>query len=280
MLGSEVENLLVKENIDFTATDIECDITNRDILREYSGNRNIEWIINCSAYTAVDKAEDEQELAYKINATGAENIAAIANEIGASIIHMSTDYVFNGEKECPYLESDPVNPQGIYGKSKAEGEALIENVCNKYFIIRTAWLYGKNGKNFVSIMLRLFSEKEEIGVVDDQWGSPTYARDLAEAIIHIIKMNSTEYGIYHFTNEGKTNWYLFAKKIYRKALKLNLVYGKCNIKPVSSVEYPTRAKRPKYSLLSKEKIKEKMKIEIADWQYALQEYLEGVKSGS
>lgn len=215
MLGTDVEILLKKEGMDYIASDQEIDITNVEELQKFAQSKPITWIINCAAYTAVDKAEDEPELAFKINSDGPQNIAEIANQKSAKLIHISTDYVFDGIKEDAYTEADAPNPLGVYGASKLLGEENIQNNLNEYFILRTAWLYGKNGNNFVYTMLRLFKERDEISVVDDQYGSPTYVQDLAVAILAIIHFNSDAYGIYHFTNEGKITWYDFAREIHR-----------------------------------------------------------------
>lgn len=279
MLGSDVETLLQRNKISYIASDIEVDITNIKNLYRFLKKNNIsglEYIINCSAYTAVDKSETEKELAYKINCTGVSNIAEAAEKMKADLIHISTDYVYNGEKKEEYLENDNTNPLGVYGWSKLEGELKIINTINNYYIIRTSWLYGKNGKNFVTTMLKLFKERNEVSVVSDQFGSPTYSKDLADVIINIIqhKDSKIDYGIYHFTNEGKTNWYDFTLEIKKIAEKKGITINKeLNIKPVSTKEYPTPAKRPKYSVLSKLKIKKKLGIKIRDWKKALEEYI-------
>lgn len=277
MLGSEVEELLKENNFSYVASDLETDITDYLVLKRFVKNKKIEWIINCAAYTAVDKAEKEIEKAYGINRDGVKNIAKIASKNKAKLIHISTDYVFDGkkDKQYAYSEEDIPKPVGIYGKSKLAGEDEIKILLNKYFIIRTAWLYGINGSNFVYTMLRLFKEKKLVKVVDDQWGSPTYAIDLAEFILEIIKINGADYGIYHFTNEGITNWYQFAKAIYDKAKKIGIINSGRNIeiKPIKTAEYPTAVVRPKNSILSKKKIKEKFNINIRKWDEALEEFL-------
>lgn len=273
MLGSDVDFFLKEAHKDYTASDIEVDITDLEELKRFISDKKIDWIINCSAYTAVDKAEDEPEKAFKINAEGALNIAKIAREKGAKLIHISTDYVFDGEKNGSYTEDDDPNPMGVYGKSKLEGEKNIQNIIEKYFILRTAWLYGKNGDNFVYTMLRLFKEKEVVKVVSDQWGTPTHTKDLAGTIIKIIQDKSDKYGIYHFTNEGRTNWYEFAKAIYKRAKKHKLIKKDLNIIPITTEEYPTKAVRPKNTFMSKEKIKSSFGIKIRDWGNSLEEFL-------
>jgi dTDP-4-dehydrorhamnose reductase len=274
MLGTAVLELLKKQEKSYMVSDQEIDITNIDRLNEFTANKSISWIINCAAYTAVDKAEDEQELAFKINAEGPFNIAQITGEKGAKLIHISTDYVFDGTKDGAYGEDDVPNPRGIYAQSKYQGEQNIMACIDSYFIIRTAWLYGKNGQNFVNTMLRLFREKSEVKVVADQWGSPTYAPDLAEVIINIINADSVRYGIYNFTNTGRINWYQFAAEIYDLARKRGLIDKTVQISPISSEQYPTRAKRPMNSYLSKDKICRELKIMPKPWQESLKKFIE------
>lgn len=277
MLGYEVEELLKKNNLSYTASDQEIDITDFSILVQYIKDKKIDWIVNCAAYTAVDKAEKEKEKAYSINRDGVRNITKIASEKQAKLIHISTDYVFDGKKnkQSAYTEGSQTNPMGIYGKSKLAGEKEVINLLYKYFIIRTAWLYGVNGHNFVYTMLRLFREREVITVVDDQWGSPTYAADLAEVILKIIETGSDKFGIYHFTNEGVTNWYEFAIEIYDKAKEIGIVNGSRNveIKPIKTEKYPTAAIRPQCSTLSKDRIKKEFNLKIRNWYKALEDFL-------
>lgn len=277
MLGYEVEELLKKNNLSYIASDQEIDITDFSILVQYIKDKKIDWIVNCAAYTAVDKAEKEKEKAYSINRDSVRNISKIASEKQAKLIHISTDYVFDGkkDKQSAYTEENQANPMGIYGKSKFAGEREIISLLDKYFIIRTAWLYGVNGHNFVYTMLRLFKEREVITVVDDQWGSPTYAADLAEVILKIIETGSDKFGIYHFTNEGVINWYEFAREIYDKAKEIGIVNGSRNveIKPIKTEEYPTAAIRPQYSVLSKDKVKKAFNLKIRNWHKALEDFL-------
>jgi len=281
MLGNEVEELLKKNNLPYTASDQEIDITNYDLLKNYVEYKEIDWIVNCAAYTAVDKAEEQIEKAYQLNRDGVGNLARITLDKKAKLIHISTDYVFDGKKDktCTYTEEDKPNPVGIYGKSKLAGEKEIENILNEYFIIRTAWLYGLNGSNFAYTMLRLFKERDVVKVIDDQWGSPTYTADLAKAILKIIRNDSVSYGIYHFTNEGVTNWYEFARAIYDKAKRLGLLKGNrgLEIKSIKTEEYPTAAVRPKNSILSKEKIIKEFNLEIRNWNEALKDFLVSLK---
>ena len=277
MLGNDVEEVLGKNNEKYIASDIDVDITNYYELESFVRRKGIDWIINCSAYTAVDKAEDEPEKAFRINADGALNIAKIAKLKGSKLIHISTDYVFDGQKKEPYIEEDEPNPLGVYGKSKLEGERNVKSILNDYFIIRTAWLYGKNGNNFVYTMLRLFDERDEVKVVSDQFGSPTHTVDLAWLIYEITKKNSKEYGIYHFTNEGKISWYDFAKRIYDISREMGIVKREVKIIPISTNEYPTKAKRPINSYLSKEKVKKIFNLNIRSWNEALRDFLLSLK---
>jgi len=273
MLGKDTEKLLKEKNMDFIATDQDVDITDYEILKRFTVDKDIDWIINCSAYTLVDRAEDEHDTAFKINKEGVLNITRIAKNLGATLIHISTDYVYDGEKEKPYIECDKTNPLGVYGSSKLEGDNFIINTLNNYFIIRTAWLYGRNGNNFVYTMLRLFNERDIVKVVCDQYGSPTYTKDLADTIVKLIKHNCREYGVYHYTNEGKTNWYAFAKEIYSNAKKYGIINNDVEIIPIKTEEYPTKAKRPKNSFMSKGKIKKTLNINIRNWQDALTDFL-------
>jgi len=275
MLGQELSDILSREGLEFIGTDREVDIRSLDTLRDYGKQKNITWIINCSAYTAVDKAEDEEAFARSINATGAGNIATIAQELGATMIHISTDYVFKGDGTRPYLESDPVDPQGAYGRTKAEGEVLVQANCTKHFIIRTAWLYGKHGPNFVTTMLRLMKEKTSISVVSDQRGTPTWAYDLASAIYAIVAAKAETYGIYHFTNAGETTWHGFASEIQRCGREMGILEHDCEVLPITSDKYPSKAKRPAWSVLYKEKIQKEFGIIPPEWKTSLKEYLRG-----
>ncbi len=277
MLGTEVEALLRRAGAPYFATDREMDITNPGIPRAFLKKRDIlrlDWIVNCAGYTAVDQAEDEPEKAFSLNVEGPRNLAKAARDTGASLLHISTDYIFNGEKTGDYVEDDPPAPMSVYGKSKLEGEKAVREEWEKHFIVRTAWLYGRNGKNFVDTMLRLFREKKRVKVVDDQRGNPTYARDLAEAITAIVTRDSRKFGTYHFTNEGRTSWFDFARAIFDAAIPLGLADPGVDVKPVPTQEYPTKAARPKNSCLSKDRIRRELGIDPRDWRDALQNYLE------
>ena len=273
MLGTDVESLLRDSKLQYNGSDMELDITNIEALRAYSAGKDIEWIINCAAYTNVDKAEDERARAFRINADGVVNIAQVAQETGAQLIHISTDYVFDGKKEEAYTESDSPNPQNVYGRSKLDGERNIVETISQYFILRTAWLYGVHGNNFVHTMLRLFNERDTVKVVSDQWGSPTYTMDLAQAILTVIDSGSSEYGIYHTSNEGRTNWYEFAKAIYKGGLSRDLIKREIEILPIGSKDYPTRTVRPQNSYLSKKKFMSNFGSSLPTWQEGLKAFL-------
>ena len=271
MLAKAVREELRDEELILTDVD-SLDITNIEEVRKFVENNKPEYIINCAAYTAVDKAEDNLEIARKVNAEGTKNLAIVANEEDVTLIHISTDYVFGGDKpiEEVYSEEDGKNPVTAYGITKLEGEQAIISSCFKYYIFRTAWLYGE-GNNFVRTMLKLGKEKSELNVVADQNGSPTYAVDLA-SIIHQAIEKGIPYGVYHATNQGFTNWYEFTKEIFE------LAGIDCRVNPVTTEEYIkllniTQAKRPKNSKLSKEKLLN-AGVRIPEYEDALKRYLE------
>jgi len=274
MLGTEMELVLKANFLSFFSSDKEIDVSDADSLRSFVKDRSVAWIINCSAYTAVDKAEDEADLAFKINAKGAENIATLAQEIGSKIIHISTDYVFDGLKNGAYFEEDQPNPVTVYGKSKLEGELKLKKRCQRSFIFRISWLFGLYGPNFVKTMLRLMSEKEQIRVVSDQWGSPTYTKDFVDLALKLIKKNSELYGIYHFSGEGKTNWFEFAQYVYNRAFEKKIITNKVSIHPIKTSDYPTKAKRPLDSYLSKEKTKKTFDFSVPFWQKSVDHFLD------
>lgn len=276
MLGRELVTILSHKEL--LCSDIDVDITSISALREFSKGKKIEWIINCSAYTAVDKAENESEKAFLINETGVQNISRVAFEIEAKLIHISTDYVFDGTQKSPRKEIDTVAPIGVYGASKLAGEQAMQSVSNRHFIIRTSWLYGIHGNNFVKTMLRLQNEKESLKVVNDQIGSPTWTVDLCNLINIIITKDSDKYGVFHYSNEGQISWFDFANEIYKQGTTLGLIKNKCIISSCTSDEFPTPAKRPAYSLMSKEKVVKTFEIEIPDWKESLQNYLQKTKN--
>ena len=271
MLGTELSNLLSSRGAPFVGTDREVSILDPAALEAFATGKGIDCIVNCAAYTAVDKAETEEDLARKLNADGPENIGRLASAIGARVVHVSTDYVFDGNGKSPYKETDPVNPASAYGRTKAEGEARLTAACPKAAIVRTAWLYGRHGPNFVSTMLRLMAEKDELGVVMDQRGSPTWAYDLAVALADLAVAEDVPSGPYHFTNDGETSWYDFAVEIQRLGRELGVLSRDCRVKPLTTAEYGSKTRRPAYSVLSKERIKA-LGIPVPGWKESLRKY--------
>jgi len=293
-LGSEIKTLVVQgkakaslpkingtevltsadTNYYFTDRD-SLDITNPHAIKKFVEKNNIDTIINCTAYTAVDKAEDDEENADKVNHLAVKYLSEIAKERAISLIHISTDYVFDGKTHIPYKENDTTNPNGVYGKTKLDGEKAMQEINpSNSIIIRTSWVYSNFGTNFVKTMLRLGKERDELGVIFDQVGTPTYAKDLAKAILKILpKLSHSELDleskvkIYHYSNEGVCSWYDFAKEIMKMA-KIS-----CKINPIETKEYPTPATRPHYSILNKSKIKEDFGIIIPYWRDSLKECL-------
>ncbi|AEF80192.1 dTDP-4-dehydrorhamnose reductase [Leadbettera azotonutricia] len=281
MLGAEISLVLAQRGLACIGTDREVDITDPDALAAFVGKQaaagqTIDWIINCAAYTAVDKAEDDLDACRRLNAIGPANIAEASHNIGARVLHFSTDYVFDGRGERPYKEDDPTDPIGVYGITKRDGEEKLLSNNEASYIIRTAWLYGRHGNNFVHTMLRLMNEKDSVSVVNDQRGSPTWAYDLASTAVDIIG-KTLPYGIYHYTNEGSITWFDFAQEIYGQGRKLGLIRKDCEVKPCASAEFPAKVTRPAYSVLDKGKIKAALGIEIPEWQTSLERYL---KSGA
>jgi dTDP-4-dehydrorhamnose reductase len=245
----------------------ESNILNIETLEEVFIKYSPKYIINCAAYTQVDLAEDFKEEAYNINVTGTKNIAIFCNKYDSSLIHISTDFVFEGNKATLLKEDDICNPINYYGLSKLQGEKEIEKKIKEYFIIRTSWLYSEFGNNFVKTMLRLGNEKESLNVVNDQFGTPTYAVDLAEFLISIIDAESQKYGVYHYSNEGVSSWYDFSKAIFE------YTNNSIKISPVASSEFKTKAVRPSFSVMDKTKVKTKLNIEVKHWRDSLKECL-------
>lgn len=278
MLGSEVEQALASNGFSYAASDAEVDICSIEQLKKFTEGKKIEWIVNCAAYTNVDAAEDNKKTAFKINCDGVRNICMVAKELGARLIHISTDYIFDGKVSDGYCEDRIARPLSVYGESKLDGELQVEEILKSHFIIRTSWLYGHNGKNFVNTMLKLFNERDEVKVVSDQSGSPTNSQNLAGAIVAIIKSGSNKYGIYHFTDEGRISWYDFAVEIYNEAKKAGLVERDVKIVPIPTSQHPTKAKRPMNSYLLKDKIKKELGIELVDWKKALQSFINKLNS--
>ena len=266
-LGNEMR-ILSAENPEYTYffTDVaELDICDEQAVLDFVKANNIHVIVNCAAYTAVDSAEDNVELCTKLNADAVGYLAKAAETNGAEFIQISTDYVFDGTAHVPYQETEPTCPNSVYGKTKLAGEQNALSLCSRSMVIRTAWLYSTFGNNFVKTMIRLGKERDSLGVIFDQVGTPTYARDLARAIFAAIRQGVVP-GVYHFSNEGVCSWYDFTKAIHRLA-----GITTCSVKPLHTSEYPTKAKRPHYSVLDKTKIKNMYGIEIPYWEDSLKE---------
>jgi dTDP-4-dehydrorhamnose reductase len=268
-LGQSIKSIANKyPTIQFIYTDFyEMDITNIESCTNAFLKYQPQFCINTAAYTAVDKAESEPEKAHLINGLGSENLAKVCKENDTILLHISTDFIFDGTSKKPYLESDLPNPQSVYGQTKLEGEIAIQNTWEKHFIIRTSWVYSQFGANFMKTMLRLASERDSLSVVSDQIGTPTNAVDLAEVLLTIVKSPITHhpssFGIYNFSNEGVCSWYDFAAAIFhQKEIKIDLT-------PIPTSAYPTPAKRPAYSVLDKTKIKNTFNIEVNEWKTSL-----------
>ena len=280
-LGSEIRELSRSYNmVNFIFKDLpDLDICNFDELQNFIIKNNITAVINCAAYTAVDKAEEDEQIAKKVNSEGVSNIVKALQKVNGKLIHISTDYVFDGNNFSPYKELDPVSPIGVYGETKRAGELSVINSDIDSIVIRTSWLYSSYGNNFVKTMLRLGSEKENLGVIFDQVGTPTYARDLAKTCLEILTgVNSAKISkngnLYHYSNEGVASWYDFAVAI--------MEFGKvdCQVKPIQTKDYPTLAKRPHFSVLNKTKIKTDFKIEIPYWRDSLKDCMIKIKTNS
>jgi len=265
-LGFDVIKELNKRNIECLGIDrAELDITEKDAVNQYISKLNPQCVIHCAAYTAVDKAEDEEEICSKVNVYGTENIAKACKNIDAKMIYISTDYVFDGQGDAPFEINGNVKPLSVYGETKYEGELKVKEILNKYFIVRISWVFGLNGNNFINTMLRLGKEKESLNVVCDQIGSPTYTFDLAPLLCDMAI--SEKYGVYHATNEGFCSWSEFATEIMKKA---NL---DCKINPIPTSEYPTKAVRPFNSRLSKKDLVDGGFELLPSWEDALDRYL-------
>lgn len=268
-LGYDVVKELEKREHQAVGVDREMmDLTSTQQIKECIENVNPEAIIHCAAYTAVDKAEDEEELCRRVNAIATKDIAEYAKELDIPMIYISTDYVFDGTKDGEYTEEDIPNPINVYGKTKYEGEVYVQELLEKYYIVRISWVFGENGNNFIDTMLRLSKEKDSISVIDNQVGSPTYTKDLAPLLVDMIETN--RYGVYHATNEGFCSWYEFAKEIFKIA-DIDV-----DLKSINTREYPTKATRPINSKMSKDKIIKNEFTHLRNWKDALREYIGNV----
>ncbi len=279
-VGKELQGLAsLFSQYDFVFADLpDFDITDTEAIRSLYDKHKFAYCINCAAYTAVDKAESDAELAYKVNVFGVENLATIGLDYNTQLIQLSTDYVYHNHQNTPFKEGDPTNPQGVYASTKLQGDEIAAKIDSKSTIIRTSWVYSAFGHNFVKTMLRLGQERDSLGVIFDQIGTPTYAYDLAKAILTIIqKVDKNEIeasklsGVYHYSNEGVTSWYDFAKAIFR------IENIQCKVNAIETKDYPTPAKRPHFSLLNKQKIKSTFDIEIPHWEESLDQCIQQLK---
>lgn len=274
-LGSCLKKISAERNL----TDIsfpseeQANILDKDLLDKLFSAEKPQYVINCAAYTAVDKAEDDVDTCRKVNRDGAAYIAEVCKKHQAALIHISTDFVFRGDVPKLLSETDPAEPENIYGLTKLEGEAAIAEILPEHYTIRTSWLYSEFGNNFVKTMLRLGRERDQLGVIVDQVGSPTYAIDLANVILDIVDSGSKAYGIYHYSNEGVTSWYDFAKAVF------DISNTQVILNPVKTSEYVTKAVRPAYSVMDKTKIKNTFSIQIPYWRDSLQVCLERIMAG-
>ncbi len=278
-LGSEIRELATKyKKLDFVFKDLpDLNICNFNLLQLFIVENNINAVINCAAYTSVDKAEQDVDIAEKVNSEGVLNLVNAVQKVQGKLIHISTDYVFDGNNFLPYKESDPVSPIGMYGKTKRAGELAVINSDIDGIVIRTSWLYSAYGNNFVKTMLRIGNDRDELGVIFDQVGTPTNASDLAKTCLDILSDKSSENisangKIYHYSNEGVASWYDFATAI------MELGSLDCKVRPIETKDYPTPAKRPHYSVLNKTKIKTDFNIEIPYWRDSLDKCIEKLKS--
>ncbi|MEZ9191542.1 dTDP-4-dehydrorhamnose reductase [Vibrio sp. 10N.286.52.F8] len=272
--SSLTEQLASHENTEVLALDREhLDITNQDAVNAAVAEFKPSIIINAAAHTAVDKAEEEVDLSFAINRDGPIYLAQAAQSVGAAILHISTDYVFEGNKAGEYVETDATNPQGVYGESKLAGEIAVAQACDKHIILRTAWVFGENGNNFVKTMLRLGENRDALSIVGDQFGGPTYAGDIAGALIQIAKRinqgNAVEYGVYHYSGLPHVSWFDFADTIFDVAVEQGVLAKKPSLTSITTDQYPTPAKRPSNSRLSNEKIIQGFSVEVSDWKAAL-----------
>ena len=265
-LGSDVVKELLKRGYSTLSPNrSELNLCSEDNIRNYILNSNCEAIVHCAAYTQVDKAEDEKDLCIKINATATKHIVKCAKILDIPMIYISTDYVFDGTKDGEYTENDETNPINIYGESKLAGEKYVQEILDKYYIVRTSWVFNINGKNFIETMLRLSKANNQLSIVNDQIGSPTYTKDLSRLLVDMLE--TSKYGLYHATNEGYCSWYEFANTIFKLA-NINI-----DIKAINSNEYASRAKRPLNSKLSKDKLIEYGFKPLPNWEDALKDYL-------
>lgn len=275
-LGTDLMNELEKRGIEGIGVDVqEMDITDAEACRRVIKHSGADAVIHCAAYTAVDAAEDNADLCRRINGEGTRNVAQACKEADTKLMYISTDYVFDGQGTRPWEPDDERHPLNVYGQTKYEGELAVEKWVKKFYIVRIAWVFGVNGKNFIKTMLNLGKTHDHLTVVDDQVGSPTYTYDLSRLLVDMAEKEN--YGRYHATNEGLCSWYEFACEIFKQAAEIDPAYGKVSVSPVSSDQYPAKAKRPSNSRMSKEKLTENGFEKLPTWQDALHRYLREIE---
>lgn len=284
-IGSELAGSSRRDNTRIMAASrSELDITDKEQTNQYINNTRPDLVINAAAYTAVDRAEEEPELAYAINQAGVANLAEACKRLNIPLFHISTDYVFDGNKSAPYTETDVPVPLGVYGKSKLAGEEELRNTLEQYIILRVAWVFGSSGNNFVKTMLRLAENRDALAIVDDQYGGPTPARDIAETLLTLADLYRMEknlaWGTYHYCGQPGTSWYHFAENIFEAAQQLKVIEKDIHLKPIRTEEYPTLAQRPKNSMFNCEKILKTFKIKMPGWKNGLLNVLTELKSSN
>lgn len=278
-LGYETHRMLQSKGIDAIGIGRkELDFSQPEQVAEYIATQHADWVINCAAYTQVDKAEEDSELAFLVNRDAAKAVAEGVQSYDGNLLHISTDFIFDGKQSHPYHENDAANPLGVYGQSKWEGEQAVVEIIPNATILRTAWVYGAHGNNFVKTILRLAAEREELGIIDEQVGSPSSTADISQAMAELIEKNCA--GIYHFSNEGVCSWYDFALAIVKEARILNVDLKIRRINPIPAKAYPTPATRPAYSVLSKEKIRGVLNYNIPHWQDSLRAMIKELKTAA
>lgn len=272
MLGRQLALEFENRGLSYFASDQEVDICRRQGLQDFARGKKIGWMVNCAAYTAVDRAEDEPERALAVNAAGVENLSRLAAELGARLIHFSSDYVFAGDRKEPYRENAEPRPLSHYGWSKWQGEKKLAANLDTFFLFRISWLYGVYGPNFVHTMLKIFREKETARVVNDQFGSPTYAAALAENVAGVIAANSDRYGVYHYCDSGAISWFDFAFRIMELALEFGMIQKKIPLAAIATSAFPTAAPRPPYSVLDSGKAVRELGFQVHDWRLNLEKF--------
>ena len=277
-VGKELVSIATNKDYNVIAAGrVELDVTQLKSVEEYIASKTPDIIINAAAYTAVDKAEEESDSAYAINRDGAGNLAAVCTKLNIPLLHISTDYVFDGSSTKPYSKTDTVSPLGVYGLSKWQGEEAIRNQLDAYIILRVAWVFGAQGNNFVKTMLRLAKDRDELNVVADQFGGPTPAKQIAETLITLVdrfkKEKTLQWGTYHYCGSEKTSWYDLAKEIFKQAYEKGILKKEMKVNPITTEQYPTPAKRPKNSMMDCSKIKNTFGIDMPNWKKSLNDVI-------